>query len=313
MLRRVKDPFDPAEPPWIERFATRWTERRSPAALALLALAAIALFGMLDGAVTELVGFDFVVTVLYIGPIGLAAWAAGPRTGVLAAVFAAAVEAVATWWGARGEIRPWILGVSVGLELLVFLGAAFTFARLRWHMERQRQLSRTDPLTGLANQRAFEQAVGAERARVGRRPAPTSVAYLDVDHFKELNDTRGHSAGNDCLRHIGDALRTTVRTVDVPARLGGDEFAVLFPGTGAEQCRTAVERLRERLRIELGDRGFPVTLSVGAVTFEQGLPPHDEILAAADRAMYRVKTGTRDGFHHDLAGTGDGAAPPGGG
>jgi diguanylate cyclase (GGDEF)-like protein len=167
-------------------------------------------------------------------------------------------------------------------------------------MERHRQLSRTDPLTGLANERAFEEVVRQERARVDRRPAAMSIVYLDVDRFKELNDTRGHSAGNACLRLIGETLRASLRAVDTAARLGGDEFALLLPDTGAEECRLAVERLRDRLRREAAAAGFTNTFSVGAVTFE-GMPPsYDQLVAAADRAMYRVKGGTRDGVHYEV-------------
>jgi diguanylate cyclase (GGDEF)-like protein len=287
-------------PLWIERAAARWTQRRSSRSVVFAALLAILLVGAMDSAVAGLAGFDFVSTVFYIAPISFAAWGAGARTGLVVAIFAAVVEAAATWWGAHGGIQPWILAVSIGLELLVFLGAAFTFARLRWHMERHRHLSRTDSLTGLANERAFEDVVRKERARVDRRPAALSIVYLDVDHFKELNDTRGHSAGNAWLRLIGETLRASLRAVDTAARLGGDEFGLLLPDTGAEECRLVVERLRARLRREGEAAGFTNTFSVGVVTFE-GMPPsYDQLVAAADRAMYRVKGGTRDGVHHEV-------------
>jgi diguanylate cyclase (GGDEF)-like protein len=300
MLLLLTSEPDNDRPLWIERAAARWTQRRSSSSGVFAALLAILLVGAMDGAVAGLAGFDFVATVFYIAPISFAAWAAGARTGLVVAMFAAAVEAAATWWGAQGGIQPWILAVSIGLELLVFLGSAFTFARLRWHMERHRQLSRTDSLTGLANERAFEELVRQERARIDRRPAAMSIVYLDVDRFKELNDTRGHSAGNAFLRLIGEALRASLRSVDTAARLGGDEFGLLLPDTGVKECRLVVERLRERLRREGEAAGFTNTFSVGAVTFE-GMPPsYDQLVAAADRAMYRVKNGSRDGVHYEV-------------
>jgi diguanylate cyclase (GGDEF)-like protein len=300
MLLLLTSESENDRPLWIERAAARWTQRRSSSSVVFAALVAIVLVGAMDGAVAGLAGFDFVATVFYIAPISFAAWGAGARTGLVVAIFAASVEAAATWWGAHGGIQPWILAVSVGLELLVFLGAAFTFARLRWHMERHRQLSRTDSLTGLANERAFEEVVRQETARIDRKPAAMSIVYLDVDRFKELNDTRGHSAGNACLRLIGQTLRASLRAVDTAARVGGDEFALLLPDTGAEECRLVVERLRERLRREGAAAGFTNSFSVGAVTFEGMPPPYDQLVAVADRAMYRVKGGTRDAVHYEV-------------
>jgi len=287
-------------PLWLERVAADWVQRRSPATAAAAAAASILLVGALDGTVRVLVGHDFVTTVFYIVPIGFAAWAVGIGTGVACAAFAAAVEAAVTWWVARGAMAVWILSASVGLELLVFLGAAFTFARLRWYLERHRQLSRTDPLTGIGNHRTFEEAVRLEAARIGRRPTPVSVVYLDVDRFKELNDTRGHAAGNELLRLVGATLRESVRAVDTAARVGGDEFALLLADTGPTACRLVVERLRESLARALRAAGFVTTFSVGAVTFEGSPLVAEDLLVAGDRAMYEVKNGGRDGVRYEV-------------
>ncbi len=266
----------------------------------VVAAVCILLVGALDGGIAALAGFDFTVTVFYVVPIGFAAWAAGAAAGFTCAAFAATVEAAVTWWSAHGAMGPWILAASIGLEFLVFLGAAFTFARLRWHLERHRQLSRLDPLTGIGNERTFDAAVKQEVARGARKPAPFSVVYLDVDRFKELNDSRGHSSGNQLLRLIGGTLQGTVRKVDTVARVGGDEFALLLPDTGPEVCRHVVDRLRERLGLALRGAGFANTFSVGAVTFEGPPVDADDLLIAADRAMYKIKHGPRDGVHYEV-------------
>ncbi len=290
----------PGRPLWVERIAATWMRRGSRPATIALAAACILLVGAIDGGVARLVGFDFVTTVLYIVPVGFAAWAVGAGGGIACAGFAAAVEAAVTWWVSRAAMPLWILAVSVGLELLVFLGTAFTFARLRWHLEHHRLLSRTDPLTGVGNARSFDEAIEQELERMGRTPAPLSVVYLDVDRFKDLNDSRGHAVGNELLRLVGETMRAWVRATDTVARVGGDEFAVLLPRAGAGGCRLAVERLRQRLSEALRRGGFENTLSVGAVTFEGPPSSSGDLLAAADRAMYRVKHGPRDGVHYDV-------------
>ncbi len=292
------DPLD--RPLWLEQAAAAWTRRRSRSGAAAVASGCILLVGALDGGVARLVGFDFVTTVLYIVPVGFAAWAAGARAGIACSGFAAAVEAAVTWWASRGAIAPWILAVSIALELLVFLGAAFAFARLRWHLDHHRMLSRTDPLTGVGNARSFDEAIEQELERMGRAPTPLSIVYFDVDHFKGLNDSRGHVAGNELLRLVGETMRASVRATDSVARVGGDEFAVLLPRAGQDGCRLAVERLRQRLSQALRLGGFANTLSAGAVTFDGPPPLPGELLAAADRAMYQVKHGRRDGVHYEV-------------
>lgn len=287
-------------PLWLERLAADWARRRSPSSAAVVAAVAILVVGALDGAAARLMRFDFVATVFYIVPIGFAAWAAGPRTGVACAAFAGAVETGAMAWASHGAMRAWLLVVGIGLELPVFLGAAFTFARLRWHLDRQRLLSRTDPLTGIGNERTLDEAIRLEMARMARRPAPISIVYLDVDHLKALNDSRGHSAGNELLRLVGMTLKSAIRAADTAARVGGDEFALLLPETGPAACGFVVERVRDTLRRTLRHAGFTNTFSVGAVTYEGPPPGVDEILIAADRAMYQVKNSSKDGVRYEV-------------
>ncbi|HET8725473.1 MAG TPA: GGDEF domain-containing protein [Anaeromyxobacteraceae bacterium] len=287
-------------PLWVERMAAAWIRDRSRGSATFIAFLGVLLFGAADLAAARIAGYDFVATPFYVVPIAFAAWAAGPAAGVAVAVLAAAVETVATWLGADGMLPAWILAVTIALEMLVFLGAAFTFARLRFHLERHRRISRVDALTGIANLRAFQEAVEAEVARADRRPAPISLAYLDVDRFKELNDARGHAAGDALLRLVAVTFRDSVRSADVPARLGGDEFALLLPETGADACRTVVERLTSRLRQVASEAGFDVTFSMGAVTFEGPPSSAGLLIEAGDRAMYKVKHESRDGVRYEV-------------
>jgi diguanylate cyclase (GGDEF)-like protein len=154
------------------------------------------------------------------------------------------------------------------------------------------QLSQTDPLTGLANRRAFDDAMEAERRRQHRSKETAALLMIDIDHFKNVNDTYGHDAGDHALVELARVLRTTVRTTDLPARFGGEEFVVLLTATQeagaadmAERIRVAVERLR--IRHPAGDVRLTVSIGVAAIPPEG--PGWADAVTRADHAMYRAK------------------------
>jgi len=161
-------------------------------------------------------------------------------------------------------------------------------------------LAMTDGLTGLANRRAFDEALEREWQRTLREGTQMSLLLLDLDHFKAFNDQYGHQVGDDCLRAVADAVRRTLhRPGDIAARYGGEEVAVILPDTGAagavevaEQLRLAVEVLRLPHQANAG-RGDWLTTSVGAATVlcrmggRMKMP--EALLAAADAALYRAK------------------------
>ena len=131
---------------------------------------------------------------------------------------------------------------------------------------------------------------------VGLIYAPLTLLMLDVDRFKSVNDTYGHAAGDDVLRAVAEVLRAEVRTIDLPARQGGEEFVVLLPGTNADGGRETAERIRTALaaREVATDAGvLRVTTSVGVAEWAAPLSA-DELLDAADRALYAAKEGGRN-------------------
>jgi diguanylate cyclase (GGDEF)-like protein len=130
----------------------------------------------------------------------------------------------------------------------------------------------------------------------GRHGRPLTMLYIDIDHFKAVNDTHGHARGDALLRRIGAAMRTCLRSSDVVGRLGGDEFAVLLPETDANGARAGATKIRDHLWDLFQKEGWPVTTSIGAVVFL--VPPDDvdKALQLADACMYRVKNGGKDGF-----------------
>lgn len=156
-----------------------------------------------------------------------------------------------------------------------------------------------DGLTGLYNRRFFDERLQSEFAFAARHSVPLSVLLLDIDHFKKLNDTFGHPAGDSALRQVGQTIASTIRTEDLAARYGGEEFVVLARGTDAPHAFVLAERLRAKIRRSSTDHGgipLQVTVSIGVATLstETPYPGADPLIAAADRALYRAKEGGRD-------------------
>jgi diguanylate cyclase (GGDEF)-like protein len=155
-------------------------------------------------------------------------------------------------------------------------------------------LATTDPLTGLGNRRAFDEALDHEARLAGRGIRPLSLLVLDVDQFKSFNDAFGHPAGDEVLVRVAEVVRSCCRGPDVAARLGGEEFAVLLPGTDRAGAVTFAERVRRA--VERGPWPLrPVTVSIGIATFDPGCREAGrQLVEAADRALYRAKQAGRN-------------------
>ena len=151
--------------------------------------------------------------------------------------------------------------------------------------------TRTDPLTGLHNRRAFSVALEAAAERAGREQTPLSVALLDLDHFKIINDVHGHAAGDRVLAEVATVLKAHVAAAGMAARWGGEEFAVLLPDVGLDLARLQCEFLRQAISdLPLG---VVVTTSIGVAQWRPGEEPPAAI-ERADMALYRAKAGGRD-------------------
>ena len=154
----------------------------------------------------------------------------------------------------------------------------------------------TDALTGLANRRAFDAELDRRIASVPDGAIAGHVAVFDLDHFKRVNDTHGHAAGDSVLRSFARIARASVREGDMVARLGGEEFGVLLAGSGREQARLVCDRIRTALAasvLRIGDTAIVVTASAGVAAITGGSSSAAG-LDAADMALYRAKAGGRD-------------------
>jgi len=180
--------------------------------------------------------------------------------------------------------------------------------RLEWAFDRLTRLSKTDSLTGLANRRHFEQVLEAFYHQARRYHRPLSVIAVDVDFFKAVNDTGGHSAGDQVLKQLAAAIVLAGRKADIPARLGGDEFAVLLPETSAADAQAVAERIAAAVRDLKGPVSLPgqgITISAGVADLDSApIDSPEALLALSDRALYAAKEAGRNRIvqAHDLTG-----------
>lgn len=261
-----------------------------PALIVLAAAAMAATIGYVD----RLTGTEISFSIFYLLPVAFAFWRAGTWPGVAIAAVGAAVWLIADVTAGHRYAHSLIPYWNALMRGLIFLAVGLLLVRLRKALERETRLATRDALTGIGNWRHFEAVARRELGRARRSGRPLSAAYIDLDDFKTINDTFGHQAGDALLISMASALQDSVRTIDCVARLGGDEFVVLMPETDQEGACAVVERVRAVVgeRVERG--GWPVTLSVGLVTYERIPDSIDEVVKAADDLMYRAKKGGKN-------------------
>jgi diguanylate cyclase (GGDEF)-like protein len=281
----------------LER-ANGFLERRSRASLVVTAVALVVGIFAFD----YFAGQDITAALFYLVPIAMVAWYVGSAEGVLlSAVSAAGLYLADILWG-ETRFHP----LAATWNSLVPLGFFLLFVALLGLLRRSRAraevLSRTDPLTGLFNKRYFRELADAEIARARRYPHPISVAYIDLDDFKAVNDEHGHDRGDELLKLSAALLRSGLRSTDVVARLGGDEFVVMLPEGEAGAGVQVVLKLRGTFREAMKDAGWPVSMSIGLVTFVRPPDSVDEMLKWADSLMYEVKREGKDDVKMEVVG-----------
>ncbi len=180
-------------------------------------------------------------------------------------------------------------------ELKARLRAASRIVRMQQHLK---ALADTDPLTGAANRRSFLRRLKDEVARAKRYTSPLAIAVVDLDHFKQINDTFGHAIGDDVIVASVQSFVAGLRTHDLVGRLGGEEFALLMPETTGEMAASVAERLRqsiEEMKIGDGKGGFvPVTASFGIASSAAQDETAERLLQLADEALYEAKNAGRN-------------------
>jgi len=196
----------------------------------------------------------------------------------------------------RPDVGLPVLIAVVGIALAALMGALVLVWSRSERMQDLKQQASHDPLTGLKNRRRFGEDLSTELARSRREKTVGAVLILDLDNFKQVNDTLGHPAGDRVIADIADVLRGRMRVTDVVARLGGDEFAIVLPHCDLDEAEEVAEAIATAIRLHAlpGEAAPPVTASIGIATFGPASEGYDAVLSAADGAMYEAKRGGRD-------------------
>ncbi len=246
---------------------------------------------VLTGVLDNVTGTEYRIFPLYFLPICLVGWRLGYASTLSAAWLSAFTWLLANRLGGLqySNTAVWIVNtITQGVSFSI-VGALVVVARKSYLIANER--SRTDALTGLLNSRAFSDEAARIIALCDRHRRAVTVAYIDLDHFKQVNDRLGHDAGDQVLSQVATAMIAAGRETDVMARLGGDEFAVLLPETDAKGAAIVLERVRVNVARILADAPVPVTTSIGAVTSSVGQGSIAELLKLADKQLY-VSKGT---------------------
>jgi diguanylate cyclase (GGDEF)-like protein len=258
----------------------------------LLAAIGLALFGLICWA-DHLAGRKVEISIWYVLPVSFFSWYFNRRVGFGAAMGSAVLLLVTK----RILVPPslaadWNILTWLGLYIFIVL----IISQLNTAYRQARERSLTDDLTHIPNRRAFFLYLNLEKNRDRRYGLQLTLAYIDLDGFKALNDRLGHAAGDEVLVHVAKLMREQVRATDFVARIGGDEFAILLPQTGVDAAAVVLRKLQQTLNDEMKRNHWDVSFSIGAVTY--GKPPDSvqEIVAKADEVMYSVKLGGKSGL-----------------
>jgi diguanylate cyclase (GGDEF)-like protein len=270
----------------------RVVSRLSRNALLLAALIAVALLGLGD----RFTGYELSFSLFYLAPIAVATWYAGRNAGLLVAFASAAVWLAADLGAGHTYGSHLIPAWNAFMQLCLFSIVAQLLHALRALLDTAQRLARADPLTGLDNRRAFIERLQHGLALAAREHRPLTLAYLDVDDFKGVNDAHGHAVGDQVLRLVARTLLKSLRRTDAVGRLGGDEFALLLPDTDRVGAEHLIAKAREALYHAFRTESARPTFSIGAVTFMEPTPDAERAVSVADALMYQVKSRGKDGI-----------------
>ena len=234
-------------------------------------------------------GSEVSLSFLYLIPVAFATWYLNNQWGYLVIGLSVCAFISSTWMGSEAYLWQITRYWNGFLQVAIFVLIVWLLQEFKRALAHQRMLAQTDFLTGIANYREFCQQVQAELLRASRYKRPISLAYIDLDGFKQVNDSRGHKVGDALLRTTAQTFQARIRRTDLVARLGGDEFAILLPNTGLTGAKTIMQRLQAGFVRQMVESEAGVTLSAGVISFTSLPASMEEMIHQADSLMYQAK------------------------
>ena len=267
---------------------------RGPATVISFSIALVALLGWID-----FVTGDYSLIIFYLIPVSLSAWFVSKRCGVLFCILTIVVrvftdEASTTFIIDHSALHYW----NVLIEFLFLLIMSLLFSALKKNLDNEKDLASRDPLTNTLNRRSFFDLAEHELHRSQRYGLPFTVAYIDLDYFKEVNDRLGHKTGDDLLITVATTIRAHIRSTDILGRFGGDEFVVMLPETHGAAAQTFLSKLHNHLDDAMANNNWPVSFSIGAASYLHPPAGIDNVIQQADDLMYCVKHSGKNRLLH---------------
>jgi diguanylate cyclase (GGDEF)-like protein len=267
----------------------------------IVSIIASSLLIIITGWVDYITGPDLIFSVFYLFPIIIVTWFSSIRiTGILFSFLCAGVLFLSDAFTQTSYTDLLILFWSMFVHLIFFLIITVLLNRIKKDLNTEKMLAITDPLTGVVNSRQYYQLIDSEIKRHVRYESPFTLLFIDIDDFKTVNDTSGHSEGDKLLKHITKVINSSMRATDTIARLGGDEFSILLPEADFQNAESIILKIRTTLESSFEGIGSAVTFSIGAITVLKTFRcTADDIIKRADELMYRVKRSGKNGICHE--------------
>ena len=275
-----------------------WLSKQNAIFFLMSGLFLVVVLGIID----KITGSEISFSIFYLIPIIFVTWFSDRWVGI----FVSGASAMA-WLMADlmvGQIYSlWIIPYwNSIMRFGIFLVNVYLLSKLKGALELEKTLSRIDSLTGIANGKYFIELVNSELIRSNKNNLPFTIAYMDLDDLKIVNDRFGHNEGDIVLLTVAGIIRNNIGTIDTVGRLGGDEFAILFPGVGAEKSQGIIPKIHKSLLDAMLENKWGITLSMGVGTFKGANFSVEEILRLTESLMYSVKNAGKSGIKYEVFG-----------
>jgi len=253
--------------------------------LITIAVGIVFILGIID----YVTGFELSFSFFYLIPVTMVAWTVGRNTGLTFSVLSASTWLISNILSGQsfsnGFIGVWNTMLRFGFYSVVTI----LISELRHALEEERLLANTDPLTGALNRRSFNEVAEKRMIISEVNRHPYTMAYIDIDDFKAVNDMLGHAVGDLVLKIVVDTIQKQIRNTDFLARLGGDEFAILLTDIDQKNAQSIVQRLQSALLEKMKVNEWDVTFSIGVLTVLSMPESVDKLVSMTDALMYDVK------------------------
>lgn len=244
----------------------------------------VVLLGLLD----YVSGYEMSFAIFYLLPVMFIRWFSEKRYAIVISFLSAVVWYIADIFSGHHYSHLILPIWNAVMRLGFFLLIVFSLSEIKRLLISEQTFARIDFLTGISNARHFMENAKKEIERSVRFSHPYTLAYVDIDNFKQVNDSLGHAQGDELLHTVANTIKEHIRSVDIVSRLGGDEFAILLLETDEKNANTTMTKIRTKLLESVKQNNWPVSFSIGAITAYKDYDL-DELIKEADNLMYTVK------------------------